>query len=64
MEYKVVHDSNLGTLMEVVNLGLKEGWQVVGGIAVSTSIPDRTGKPEDYYYQAMIRRAPSEFQYA
>jgi hypothetical protein len=64
MEYKVAHDSDLGALMSVVNLHLKEGWQVCGGIAVIPSQPEGQDKVIDYFYQALVKRLQSEFHYA
>ncbi len=52
MEYDVVYASSVEGLIKKVNQMIAEGWQLQGGVTVSTQ--DDT---EYYFYQAVVRNA-------
>lgn len=53
MEYKVVSDSDLAAMVEVVNEMLDEGWSLQGGVCIACTDRD---DDIDIYAQAMIRK--------
>ncbi|HZH31350.1 MAG TPA: hypothetical protein VEY11_11365 [Pyrinomonadaceae bacterium] len=56
MQYTIVHDSDFHAFINTVNRHLEGGWEVQGGLAIRTSIPETTKQPEPYFYQAMIKQ--------
>lgn len=60
MEYKVVMEHDFDAFTSAVNSDLQDGWQTIGGVAVSPP-PDGTGIL--FFYQAMIRPATAEFKF-
>ena len=52
MEYDVVYASSVEGLIKKVNQMIAEGWQLQGGVTVSTQ--DGT---EYYFYQAVVKNA-------
>lgn len=52
MEYDVVYASSIEGLIKKVNQMIAEGWQLQGGVTVSTQ--DGT---EYYFYQAVVKNA-------
>jgi uncharacterized protein DUF1737 len=56
MTYKLVLDTDGMKFMDLVNEHIKDGWEPLGGVAISKiyfEVPDQL---EEYYCQAMIKR--------
>jgi len=49
MKYDVIEEREIENLVETINKKIKEGWEPIGGIAVS-------GSDGDFYTQAIIYR--------
>ena len=60
MEYTVVREYDLDDFIKAVNSNLEDGWKTIGGVAVSPP-PDGSGLL--FFYQAMEKRAESEFRF-
>ena len=54
MEYEIVENINLVRMVEDVNNMVDEGWEPIGGVAVSTC--EYRGYEEKTYLQAIIRK--------
>jgi hypothetical protein len=53
--YTTVDGNTEMELIDNVNDNIKEGWQPIGGIAVTSVITDtELGLTEEHFYQAMI----------
>jgi hypothetical protein len=53
IEYKVISSGDMGVLVASVNLNIKQGWALQGGVSVSESMSQ--GYTNQLYAQAMIK---------
>jgi len=52
MQYDIIYDDVLDSLIEKVNQALQEGWKPVGGVVIA---PDQLTESKNVFLQAMTQ---------